>query len=324
MAQQQNLADVLSALSALLATLRGSPLARFEAEAVRELGRHVGFDGAVWGTGVSGTGAATPSETLTITRAAVVDRSDALLSEYAEIAPFDPVTAGFLARPTRPARVSRTDYWARAATAPVGDYLERHRIEHLLLAGTCTQDNEHGRVLRWLTVYREGGEAFSAAETERLALLLPFWMQAQGLHRQALLARAPDRPRWPQEACALCDAAGVVHAAEERFTALTGLAEGWRLPEGAGAGNADIVLSAVEWSDSWRLVTARPRRTWPNLTQREDEVAARYVQGAGYKEIATLLGSSPATVRTQIQSVFRKLGVHSRAELSRALRHAVN
>ena len=35
--------------------------------------------------------------------------------------------------------------------------------------------------------------------------------------------------------------------------------------------------------------------------------------------IARELGSSPSTVRTQLQTVYRRLGVHSRTQLQRAL-----
>ncbi|MFO1071089.1 MAG: LuxR C-terminal-related transcriptional regulator, partial [Geminicoccaceae bacterium] len=51
------------------------------------------------------------------------------------------------------------------------------------------------------------------------------------------------------------------------------------------------------------------------LSERERQVAERYVAGQSYKEIARALGISPATVRTHANAVYRKLEVTSRIEL---------
>jgi DNA-binding CsgD family transcriptional regulator/GAF domain-containing protein len=56
------------------------------------------------------------------------------------------------------------------------------------------------------------------------------------------------------------------------------------------------------------------------LSQREQEVAAAYADGKSYKEIAQILGLSPATVRTHLRTVYRKLNVTSKIELSLALK----
>lgn len=55
------------------------------------------------------------------------------------------------------------------------------------------------------------------------------------------------------------------------------------------------------------------------LTDREREVAAAYCDGQSYKEIARVLGISPATVRTHLRTLYRKLGVTSRHELTKTL-----
>ena len=51
------------------------------------------------------------------------------------------------------------------------------------------------------------------------------------------------------------------------------------------------------------------------LSKRETAVAELYASGKSYKQIARRLRVSPATVRNQIASVFRKLEVHSKAQL---------
>jgi DNA-binding NarL/FixJ family response regulator len=63
--------------------------------------------------------------------------------------------------------------------------------------------------------------------------------------------------------------------------------------------------------------TERP----PALTPRQRDVAALLVEtGLSYKEIAARLGRSEGTVRTHTEKIYRACGVHSRAELTVALR----
>ena len=63
------------------------------------------------------------------------------------------------------------------------------------------------------------------------------------------------------------------------------------------------------------------RRADPVLTPRQREVAALLVgTGLSYKEIAARLNRSEGTVRTHTEKIYRALGVHSRPELTVALR----
>ena len=51
------------------------------------------------------------------------------------------------------------------------------------------------------------------------------------------------------------------------------------------------------------------------LSHREAEVANAYATGENYKSIARTLAVSPATVRSHLLSIFRKLEVHNKIEL---------
>jgi DNA-binding CsgD family transcriptional regulator len=55
------------------------------------------------------------------------------------------------------------------------------------------------------------------------------------------------------------------------------------------------------------------------LAPRERSVALLYAQGRSYKEIARLLGLSPATVRTYLRNAYLQLGVRNKVELGSAL-----
>lgn len=77
-----------------------------------------------------------------------------------------------------------------------------------------------------------------------------------------------------------------------------------------------------------RIPSAAPRNRreiWPPLdswaarhriTPRERAVAELVIQGLSNKQIATALGSAISTVRTQLLSICRKVGVTSRGELA--------
>lgn len=56
------------------------------------------------------------------------------------------------------------------------------------------------------------------------------------------------------------------------------------------------------------------------LTPREAEVLEWVAQGKQNKEIATLLQTSPHTIRTQLQVIYEKLGVHTRTAAAAKLR----
>ena len=54
----------------------------------------------------------------------------------------------------------------------------------------------------------------------------------------------------------------------------------------------------------------RPAR--PPLTDREHEILGWVARGKTNKEIARILGITPNTVRTHLEHVYEKLGVHTR------------
>jgi DNA-binding CsgD family transcriptional regulator len=60
---------------------------------------------------------------------------------------------------------------------------------------------------------------------------------------------------------------------------------------------------------------------WNSLTPREQEVAALTCLGNRNYEIAGILGIAPETVKTHLQSIFRKFDLRSTKELRLALKH---
>ena len=318
---------LLAVLQVFEATL-SHDVETFEPFALRCLGRLIGFDGAVWGSGVVASGR---DGNFAITHASVVDRPATLLDEYPEVAPSDPVTARFLARPEQPIAFSVEDYFRARGSAGVGEYLQRHRVAQLVLLGcNSVQAGAQTRALHWITAYRESASPFDELDVSRLQTLLPLWNQAHELcltRHMERMARAN-----PVEACAiaLCDRTGLVHVAEPGFNDLTALRRGDNIAcdtlarlrgPGRSAFLAKGICLRAHEAGAWTLLRATREGVSATLTQRERQVARHYVEGLSYKQIARELGSSPSTVRTQLQNVYRRLGVHSRTGLQRAIAH---
>src|SRR5262245_55837172 len=75
------------------------------------------------------------------------------------------------------------------------------------------------------------------------------------------------------------------------------------------------MLAGIAWCGFGRKWQQMREMAPAQLSERERQVAERYVAGRSYKEIARELGISPATVRTHANAVYRKLEVTSRIEL---------
>lgn len=59
-----------------------------------------------------------------------------------------------------------------------------------------------------------------------------------------------------------------------------------------------------------------------NLSARERQIAEAYSAGQSYRQIAEQLFIAPATVRTHLGTIYRKLGVSTKIELLRTLEHS--
>jgi len=78
----------------------------------------------------------------------------------------------------------------------------------------------------------------------------------------------------------------------------------WHLREGADRGAIIVASSSLE-----------PE----SLSVRERQIAEAYAAGNSYRKIAERLFIAPATVRTHLSTIYRKLGVSTKIELLRAL-----
>ena len=85
-----------------------------------------------------------------------------------------------------------------------------------------------------------------------------------------------------------------------------------------------VAVARIRWADRQLLVVrvGHRKREDTRLTRAEEEVARAAIGGLSNAEIATMRGRSERTIANQLASIFRKLGVTSRAELAAVLASA--
>jgi DNA-binding CsgD family transcriptional regulator len=132
-----------------------------------------------------------------------------------------------------------------------------------------------------------------------------------------------------QRAIAICDKRGWLYEIGPRFSALLHLEwphwtgnllpndvverlseETWRWQSGQ-----TITLTCEPLNDM-RLITVRKKVGLGALSRREFEIAKYFGKGVGHREISDALFIAPKTVRNHIQTIYEKLDVSSRIELS--------
>lgn len=110
-------------------------------------------------------------------------------------------------------------------------------------------------------------------------------------------------------------AAGVVALARSAARARR---EARRLGHDLGAARADVERWREEARDALRgfgAAITRQLERW-ELTAAERDIALQLVRGRSHKEIAAARATTERTVRQQALTVYRKAGVHTRAELA--------
>ncbi|HWT71690.1 MAG TPA: LuxR C-terminal-related transcriptional regulator, partial [Oxalicibacterium sp.] len=83
------------------------------------------------------------------------------------------------------------------------------------------------------------------------------------------------------------------------------------LAEQADAFDADAVRCVIKAAGGPAPAASAPRRSL--LSDRETEVLRRISLGESNKEAARVMQISPSTVRTHVESIFRKLACSTRA-----------
>ncbi len=218
------------------------------------------------------------------------------------------------------------------------EQLQRQRIfrEHAIpfraTQVLCTADVDPDTTLiHTLVLFRADPQRpFSERDRQVKEFLFPHLLQLAREHCFRFLRRqAPVASELYRMAVA--DGEGVLQQVEPGFSDL--LSHEW--PEWQGAGlPAPLIEDAGETgcydgrhiharlqkTGGLLLLQLRPRVEADLLTARERQVARAYARGLSYRAIAAQLQISPSTVRNQLNSVYRKLGINDKSRLAEALR----
>jgi DNA-binding CsgD family transcriptional regulator len=82
---------------------------------------------------------------------------------------------------------------------------------------------------------------------------------------------------------------------------------------------ASALVTIRPTSEDWSAVTEERNEEAGNLSPREREVAVGIVNGRSRADIAVRLGITASTVATLTKRLYRKLGVHSKSQLTKRL-----
>lgn len=253
-----------------------------------------------------------------------------MLQAYEEIKHLD--TAGMRAaqEPATTLAFHANSWFSAPAQKAVRAHGKRFEQAHFFIGADV---NTKTGVTRWLTLFRSNERAY-CTETERvlLAELMPHIQQALELNRLTHLnhsAAAADNGR---RGAAIADFRGALHHTDAAFEhSLRDEWHDWRghvLPEAVMksfrqgnthfAGRSQILTARIE--HQLLFLKSRARCAADGLTPREFTVAQLMTRGNTHKQIADRLQRSPATVRSQIRSIYDKLCVSNVAGLIEALR----
>ncbi|HET6434973.1 MAG TPA: response regulator transcription factor [Xanthomonadaceae bacterium] len=170
--------------------------------------------------------------------------------------------------------------------------------------------------LRWLGAHAPARDHPAGAEPPALLLLDGDDPLTDRARRRPLLP-APWRLyfyRQPSVAALVhCIEAGAHGCLDKQAAPATVLQALRAIQAGLFVATPDLLLRAVGVQAA--APVEAPRGDWSLLTGRQREIVACAARGLSNKQIARALGISPETVKTHLQRVFERHGVHGRIAL---------
>lgn len=210
-------------------------------------------------------------------------------------------------------------------------FAHRYGVEQILCTVLVDPVSD---LYQFLSLWRaDPRRPFSEAERRAKQLLMPHLVESYRANRIAGMRQRVLAHGKPAHAAAICNRMGILLEIEGRFASLLRLewprGSGAQLPRGLrelAASGADegfvgkrIVVRAAPLKDLI-LLQAREKTEVDGLGRRERMAAQQFARGKTYQQVAEALGVSASTVRNQLRSVYKKLGVRDKAELAQRMR----
>ncbi|NVK72958.1 helix-turn-helix transcriptional regulator [Marinomonas sp. CT5] len=177
-----------------------------------------------------------------------------------------------------------------------------------------------------LSLYRDkSAPAFSTLELQLFQSLMPHLLVATSINHIRNCHELFGSPNGTEVVLATCDINGILRSCEPAFAELIQTEyPDWHGPQLPFAPTKKCIhgqhlIIDVQTKEDVFLLLAHPISAIDQLSTREKEVAISFGQGLTYKEIAQEIGISPNTVRYYLRSVYTKLEVHNKADISRLL-----
>lgn len=311
-----------AALLALTDVARSAPPERLVGDALLALRPLVPFRSAWWGECSDRDAHRTPHNWLH----GRIQLSASFAQEWNRLADSDAFAIGSMRSLGRVQRFSGHD----DPNPEVSLFSRRHALDHGM---AITVELSGSGLMFFVALYRsDASGAFDDGESALFAEFFTHLVHHWRMRVRELLLGAHPRA---SDAFALADVHGNLlyigarlgSLLQEQHPAWTGSTLPPELASMAARAPAAMALGThrLTLQPCGELVTLSLERGAgaARLPPRERSVAMLYAQGHSYKEIARLLGLSPATVRTYLRSVYIQLGVRNKIELGGALETAL-
>ena len=306
------------------------PLEQFQDNALELLKSSLPFDSAMWGAGTL-----TPTG-LDVHNIHLHRQPAEMLLSYEAVKHQDTAALEAAKRPTEVLSFDTREWFGGKSQGELREHGRRFEQAHFFIGGTLDAGT---RFTRWLTLFRADPRARGRDDERRLLTgLMPHLQQALELNWMRHMRQLPHpNDAMPEPSItgqALADPCGRLYHLDHGFSeALRTEWASWRGPllppplllaaqrgEHRGVGRTVVVTLYSQHALLW--MRSRARYGADALAPRELAVARLLARGLTYKEVARELHSAPATVRSQIQKIYLKLGINSVAALVKALRQA--
>jgi DNA-binding CsgD family transcriptional regulator len=307
----------------ILELYRGSrewPVAEFQDRALETVQSVIQFDSAMWGSGAN--------DPHVIHNVHLFRQPQAMMDNYMRFQEQDFLRAAVCAKPG--VTVNLSDIVSREELVSTEMYREHARhygIECVLCTALIDPVSQ---LISFISFWRSNPKR-PFRERDRLAkqFLMPHLLESYRANRLRHLSEAYDGATPARYGMCVCDKMGILHQAEDRCVSL--LRTEWptwgsaQLPgelrqlvgrEGKMVFRGRTIVAEIAPSQDLFLLRLRKKERLDMLTEREHSIALQFARGQTHKEVAETLGISPATVRNHINTVYKKLGVCTKGELS--------
>ncbi|AGF77996.1 CheY-like receiver domain and HTH DNA-binding domain-containing response regulator [Desulfocapsa sulfexigens DSM 10523] len=306
----------------LIHSINRFPAGQFKQQVMDHLMKLIPFDMALWAGGYT--------QELQLNNVFLYNLPNSLMDSWEQIKHQDKLLAGLIANPGKTLDVF--DFYSRHERENLAIYQQHSKLFGIENAISTAIPNPKTGLLEIMSLYRQNPEQ-TFTDKEQLAKQFVFPLMINALHANQIQHMVNLAKVNSTSALVLCDNKAWIRFSEPECIQL--LKQQWPqwsgpvLPKSVAAWlhtkaslplkRRKLVFIRKQIDDMILLQVYPANDVTDLLSKREDQIARIFASGLTYKEIATDLELSPATVRRHIESVYKKLMVSNKIELHQAL-----